>query len=199
MWLMAINYWLLDGKSLQWSTPPAVMHVLQNYGCRTELFASPMNVYQDNTYYSLFHADRYFASRGNFFNAPNEHFASGVYQINPPFIDVIFSRCTSKITELLEAADNSDRELTFIYIMPDWDDFKTLQELRGHKYCIRDIYLSPGSHNYYQYGHNNYIRATFGTHVIILSTNPSFCNIDLERDIVRAFRCGGSHASALSI
>lgn len=187
MWLCATLYSLLDGKGLQWAVPPKVMNILNSdLGCCTELFASPLNTYNDN-YYSLFLLDKVFGSRGNFFTAKDTDFIEGTYQVNPPFIDSLFTRTTERILELLTIADKNNKELTFVYIMPEWKDFQTFNMVSEAHYCVKQIHLSAHTHFYYQYDTGTYIRARFGSYIFFLSTNTKCCSNILERDIRYGF------------
>jgi hypothetical protein len=189
IWLCAALYGLLDGKGLQWAVPPKVMGLLQtNLGCYTELFASPLNVYNKN-YYSLFPIDTVFGSRGNFFTAPDSDFTEGAYQVNPPFIDPLFTKTTNKILELLDIADSAGKELTFVYIMPEWNDFPTYTMVSEARFCVKQIKLHANSHYYYQYGTSSFIRARFGTNIFFLSTNTKCCTHTLEKELIHAFGC----------
>ena len=111
------KYRLLEGRGLQWALPPALFDYLRvKLQCRTELFASPLNHYYES-YYSLFPSDKAFGSLGSFFTAPDSAFLDhgGCFQVNPPFIDSVFTAVTRRILRLLET---STEELTFVYIMP---------------------------------------------------------------------------------
>ena len=188
IWFCTTVYSLLDGKGLQWAVPPAVMSLLQSHlGCYTELFASPLNCY-NKQYYSLFPLDGVFGSKGNFFHAPDSHFQKGAFQINPPFIDHLFTRTGERVLELLEKADINNRELTFIYIMPEWKDFPAYNIIIESRFMQRRIFLRNGQHYYYQYSNGSYIPARFGTHMFFLSTNPKVCSNALESSIRYAFQ-----------
>lgn len=187
IWLCSMIYSILDGKGLQWAVPPAVMELLQsNLGCYTELFASPLNAYNKN-YYSLFPLDSIFGSKGNFFTAPNENFLSGTFQINPPFIDQLFTKTSERVLHLLDLADRNGQELTFIYIMPEWKDFVTYNMIAESRFCVKQIHLRNRQHYYYQYSTSSYIPARFGSYMFFLSTNSKICSNTLETSIRYAF------------
>jgi hypothetical protein len=187
IWLCTTLYSLLDGKGLQWAVPPKIMNILQrDLGCYTELFASPLNAYNEN-YYSLFTFDSAFGSRGNFYEAKDQDFVEGTYQVNPPFIDPLFTKTTERVLELLDIADKNNKELTFIYIMPEWKDFQTYNMVSEARFCVKQILLSAYSHFYYQYDTGAYIRARFGSYIFFLSTNTKCCPHSLEREIRQGF------------
>lgn len=188
IWHMCLMYHMLDGKSLQWAVPKYVFKYLtREFGCVTELFASPLNA-NYKRYYSLFDIDRKFGSKGSFFDAPNRDFKSGCYQINPPFIDVIFTETSTRVLKYLEDADIDGRELTFIYIMPDWDNLSGFDMLYTSKYCARVIRVNAGEHYYYQSTNDSYVKVYFTTNVLILSTNSEICPDYKARKIISGFK-----------
>jgi hypothetical protein len=187
IWFIGLLYSLLDGKGLQWAVPSSVMYILRNrLNCDTELFASPINQFFAR-YYSLFPYDIALGSRGNFFTAPDSDFISGCFQVNPPFIDCLFTKTTTRILNLLKIADDNEQDLTFVYIMPCWERFTTYEMVTESPYCVKQINLKANGHFYYQHITNTYIRARFGTCVIFLSTNPMCCDAKTEMDIIGAF------------
>jgi Phosphorylated CTD interacting factor 1 WW domain len=187
IWYTNVLYTLLDGKGLQWAVPPNVMNLLRTrLRCNTELFASPFNNYFTN-YYSLYPLDVTFGSKGNFFTAPDKDFLTGSFQVNPPFIDCLFNKTTERILRLLKIADENGRDLTFIYIMPQWENFATFDMVMQSQFCVRHINLKAHAHFYYQYITHTYIRARFGTSIVFLSTSNTCCDTCTESDIINAF------------
>lgn len=180
IWQCLLNYELLDGRGLQWAVPPNVMAIFAQMGCDCELFASPLNSYFKN-YYSLFPIDRLFGSRGNFFSA---YLKPGTYQVNPPFVDSIFTLTTIKILSYL----SRKRNYTFIYVMPDWKDLSGYTMLANSPYLKLVCNLRPGDHYYYQYSTSTYIKATFKTKILILSNTPLHNINQLWSDIIIGFR-----------
>jgi hypothetical protein len=187
IWLTLTLYQILDGHSLQWAVPPSVMWLFkEKLNCTTDIFASPLNAYNAR-YYSLFQSDHHFGSLGNFFTAPDEDFTEGTFHINPPFIISLFTKTTNRILQLLKKAEQAEKGLTFIYIMPDWDHFEAYNKMYMNRYGKKHIYIPPGQAYYYQYRTDSYILATFGTHVFILSTREDPLPADLEADIIAKF------------
>lgn len=188
IWTTLILYGMLDGKGLQWAVPPAFLQFIkQHMECNTEIFASPINHYYDN-YYSLFQLDKVFGARGNFFTAPDTAFSSGCFQVNPPFIDSLFTKTTYRILGLLEAAERVGNKLSFIYIMPRWSDFFTLSAVTDSRFCVKNITLYADKHYYYEYGTASYIRAKFNTVIIILSTNDAIAESIADSQVYYLFR-----------
>jgi hypothetical protein len=188
IWLILALYQILDGHSLQWAVPPAVMWVFkEKLYCNTDIFASPMNTY-NNRYYSLFHFDTFFGSLGNFFTAPDDHFVSGSYHVNPPFIISLFTKTTDRILSLLERAEKNGQDLTFVYIMPDWNYFEAYNTVYMNRFGKKHIFIPPGQSYYHQYRTDTYILSSFGTHIFVLSTCYDICPIDLESDVCKNFK-----------
>ena len=178
---MIQRYDLLDGNSLQWAIPRRLfMFLNKNFQCDTELFASPFNAYFKK-YYSLFDEDKYFGSLGNFFNAPDSKFQSGCYEVNPPFIEVLFNKISKRIICLLQNAELNNEELTFIYIMPDWKDLRGYDIIADNRYCKKIITMGKGKH-YYYYGDSS-VRASFNSKMLILSTKYNVCSDYAEDQI----------------
>ena len=188
IWLILTLYQILDGHSLQWAVPPAVMWVFrEKLNCTTDIFASPMNTYNSN-YYSLFYHDTYFGSRGNFFTAPDTDFDRGAFHINPPFIISLFTKTTHRILDLLARAERAKQDLTFVYIMPDWNYFDAYNTIYMNRFGKKHIYIPPGQSYYHQYRTDTYILSSFGTHVFVLSTCYDTCPVDLESEICKHFK-----------
>ena len=167
---LCLRYNVLDGNSLHWALPKRLfMYLNRTFECDTELFASPFNVYFKK-YYSLFDEDKYFGSNGNFFKAPDSNFKHGCYQVNPPFIEVLFDKISERIINLLTIAEESDESLTFIYIMPAWSKLDGYDMIVDNKYCRYVITLDKGHHYYFQHETQSYISAGFQSKIIFLSS-----------------------------
>lgn len=164
------NYYILDGKSLQWSLPNNVFSYMTDIGLSGELFASPMNSYS-NVYYSIFHVDRFFGSGGSFINLINNQLmieSGGLFEVNPPFIEDIFNHSLVVIFDIL---DKSKSSLGFIYIMPVWDNFEAYDNITSSKYYINHVTIDKYKHNYYQCCNNKNIMATFDTNIVVIGNS----------------------------
>ena len=175
IWKVMNNYTLLDNSGLQWSLPPKIFSFLKaTLNINHELFASPLNCYLDN-YYSLFDSDRFFQSKGNFFDADPEEYSEGFYEINPPFIEDLFIESSRRILSALTIATQREKPLFFIYIMPNWLDSKGYQCLKKSPFLTEEIVVKRFQHYYYDYATDQYIKANFDTHILIL--NNLYANI----------------------
>lgn len=180
------NYYILDGKSLQWSLPNNIFGYMDEIGLSGELFASPMNNHHQR-YYSLFHADRFFGSHGPFINLiNNQHIIEngGLYEINPPFIEEVFNQSLIVIFDVL---DRSKSSLGFIYIMPVWENFEAYENITRSQYYINHITIDKYKHTYYQYCNNKNIMATFDTNIVIIG-NSKFNNLFDVNKILNTFK-----------
>jgi len=173
MFEMGFNYYMLEGQSFQWSVPPKALLFLERaISVKTELFASPANV-NLRDYYSLFYVDRYFGSMGNFFGSKFEQTLEGTFEVNPPFIERLFIESSQTICKMLQKSQQLDKDLLFIYIMPDWLDSGGYQLINQSGYLIEEIILYPNDHCYYHSMKNRLITANFETHVLVIGTSKS--------------------------
>ena len=185
--LCLCKYQLLEGRGLQWALPHELFDYLRvKLQCHTELFASPLNHYYTN-YYSLFPSDKAFGSLGSFFSAPDSAFTvnGGCFQVNPPFIDSVFTAVTQRVLRLL---NTTKQPLTFVYIMPKWVNFRTYRWLCDSIYCVKVIVLRPNEHSYYQAETNTYVKARFSTVLLVLSTSYEVGTRISHIDISRLFK-----------
>ena len=177
---MINNYYLLDGQSLQWAIPEkTIMYIHKMFNCNTELFASPLNVRLSN-YYSLFKRDELFGSLGNFFNSPDSQFMKGSFEVNPPFIDIIFTRVVNRIIHLLELAFNNKSQLLFIFIIPSWFSCDAYKNLNSTHFTLMHLNFQKYNHSYYQYSSKQTFKAPFDTNLFILSSYYIFLDNNFE-------------------
>jgi phosphorylated CTD-interacting factor 1 len=170
---MGFNYYLLDGHSFQWCVPPKVMSVLDRYlVINGELFASPINSHF-SPYYSLFQIDCLFGASGQFFQI--KELTEGTFEVNPPFIEQLFIDSSRIIIDCLEQAQETGRDLLFIYLMPNWSDSQGYQRLKDphNGYLIDEIILPEKGHFYYQYSKHKLIIANFETHLLVVGTSAA--------------------------
>lgn len=181
LFLIGFNYYIIDGNSLQWCTPFNVMTYLNTtFDCKTELFASPMNSLSEN-YYSLFEIDKQFGAQGSFFTEFEKDVsvsdsAITTYQINPPFIGILFEKSSQIILNILRTTSN---KLLFIYIMPDWTDCIGYKLLKESEYLIDEIILNENEHFYYQSTNYKVVKANFKTHVMFIG------NVEINKNNVK--------------
>lgn len=177
-------YDFLGCNGLQWAVPPKLLEYFKTQlGCNTEIFASPYNRLYDR-FYSLFELDKQLGSSGEFFSAPDSDFLEGVFQVNPPFIDAIFTKTTERLLQLLR---KSDSELSFIYVMPNWKNFRTVRWVLESEYCVKVVDLKPNEHFYYEYTNGTYVKAKFASVLVILSNTNTIVHKVKYQDIIGLF------------
>lgn len=125
---LVLRYKCIGGfeNKLHGSITKKISNNLKDY---IECFASPLNHKLDK-YFSMFEEDKIFGSSGNFFKFIKENnntLPSGLYEINPPFINEIFE----KITEIISNSLNTSNKFTIIFIAPNWKNTKYVKQLDG--------------------------------------------------------------------
>ena len=171
MFEIGFNYYILDGQSLQWCLPPKVFDTLRTgLSVKTELFASPTNAHLP-LYCSLFYIDKQFGALDNFFNLDTEQILTGTFEVNPPFIEKVFIKSSSMIIHFLEKSQTHNKDLLFIYIMPNWSDSKGYELLAKSKFLIDEIILTENKHFYYHSPNDRMVSANFESHILIVGTN----------------------------
>jgi hypothetical protein len=74
-----------------------------------------MNSFSDN-YCSIFYdIEKYFGSKGNFFDI---ELKTGIYWCNPPYIDSLMTKTAYKIIQNMDITNN----IAFILTIPVWDE-----------------------------------------------------------------------------
>ena len=170
MFEVGFNYYILDGHSLQWCIPPKVSETLEIMLCvKTELFAAPTNANLP-LYCSLFQIDKQFGALDNFFNLDSQQVLEGTFEVNPPFIEKVFIKSSTMIVNFLEKSQDYNKDLMFVYIMPNWLDSKAYQLLANSKFLIDEIVFNENKHFYYQSSNDKMVLANFESHIMIVGT-----------------------------
>jgi hypothetical protein len=171
MFEVGFNYYILDGHSLQWCIPPKVFETLnKRLSVKTELFAAPTNVNLP-LYCSLFHVDQQFGALDNFFNLDPQQVLEGTFEVNPPFIEKVFIKSSDMIVNFLEKSQYYNKDLMFVYIMPNWLDSKGYQLLISSPFLIDELIFNENKHFYYQSSNDRMVLANFESHILIIGTS----------------------------
>lgn len=190
MFEVGFNYYILDGHSLQWCVPPKTFQILKdmNLGAPIEMFAAPSNA-TSNLYCALFVIDQKFGALDNFFNLDQDQVLTGIFEVNPPFIENIFIKSSDMVVKFLDNAQKANKDLMFVYIMPDWLDSKGYQKLTQSQYLINEIVLEKNNHYYYQSSNDRIVQANFDTHILVIGTNTAskYWTPKIENEITRSF------------
>jgi hypothetical protein len=132
-----------NSVGLQGSVTKNALSTLRDmYNINTECFASPLNCYLDNYYSAFYDTDKFFGSKGNFFESffPKK----GQFELNPPFILELMDRMTLRLVELLE----NGNELIFFVIVPHWSDAFFCEYMKKNKFTLMYDILKKKEHNY---------------------------------------------------
>lgn len=187
------RYEILNGASpgFQMALPEEVFDVLQNYwGVNHECFASPLNCYHPR-FCSLFKdTDNCFGSRGSFFEFnPKE----GSFEANPPFVE---DTMTANIKHIIKLLATSDSPLSFVVVVPGWDDESCESYLLTTKskflrrqltFQKRDHYYKNGMQHRMQ-GSDMYQPSTCSTFVFFLQNDAGAAKWPICQRGVNALR-----------
>ena len=121
----------LEGKGYQAGSPTAVYEELhRSFGVTAEMFASPLNCYFPDGYFSAFtDTDSPFGSCGSFYDLDRtwDDTAGGSFVGNPPFVQFGLLRAAQITHTLIARADAAAKSkgkdsppLSFILIVPAW-------------------------------------------------------------------------------
>ncbi|CAN0204456.1 unnamed protein product [Ectocarpus sp. 12 AP-2014] len=167
-----MRYEALQGGGFQASMGGDAFDVLlRRFGARMECFASPFNC-RYSRYCSAFpDTDGPFGSVGSFFDfQPTE----GAYEANPPFVRDVILKMANHMDGLLQA---TSKALTFVVIIPCWEDSAGWKRLRDSAFLSKHIKLDQKDHGYCEgkqhLRRNRYRLASFHTSVFFLQTEPA--------------------------
>ncbi len=151
LFCLVARYEIYSGNTsgLQGAIPPYVFNKLYDLlGIDTECFASPLNCYIEDSYFSAFYdTDNYFGSKGTFFGKNYKSInveEGGKYELNPPFINCIMEL----MVDLIHEALMEYKQLTFFIIVPSWTDARYYEELMSSKYLDCFGVLESKKHEY---------------------------------------------------
>jgi len=168
LWKTVSTYKTLDGYTFHLNLSPEAHQILSEYGVVGELFASPFNHYSPR-YYSLFDSDKKFGSRGNIFLANDQDFNEGLFLVHPPDNSKFINISAQMILDWLELANENNKELTFVYVMPNQNNSGI--ELLLESDMLREQFrLEEYQHYYYDSWHQKHVKSNHHTSFLILST-----------------------------
>jgi Phosphorylated CTD interacting factor 1 WW domain len=128
--------------SSQWCCSEDIYNILINeFKCKVELFASPINCHPRMLVYgSLFHdTDRHFGSMGTYTRIISEKRLTGIMYAHPPAIELLLEDFVIRLTTELSL---EDRPLGFFTILPYWSDAQYYKSLTTSAHCRRIIVAS---------------------------------------------------------
>jgi phosphorylated CTD-interacting factor 1 len=188
LFCLLARYSALDGAGYQAALPERVFEGLNKHmEISHEGFASPLNCYFESFGSAFYDIDRFFGSRGSFFEfAPT----SGSYEVNPPFVEEVMVAMAIHIENLLNKTDDA---LSFVIIVPGWTDIPSYDVIKKSKFLKEEIVLQPYDH-YYMEGFQHNMRrqekkAQCKTFVFFMQTDKAKpVSKDIVNHINRYFR-----------
>uniref|UniRef100_M4B1W7 PCIF1 WW domain-containing protein n=1 Tax=Hyaloperonospora arabidopsidis (strain Emoy2) TaxID=559515 RepID=M4B1W7_HYAAE len=191
LFCLLLRYDSLDGGGFQAALNEECFDVLLNdFDCKMECFASPLNCRYSRFCSAFLDTDFAFGSVGSFFDFSPR---SGCYEANPPFISKVIKRMADHMTALLDTADGP---LAFIVIIPAWRETEGWQGLHASRFNQAHLLIPQKQHGYcegkQQIRKTRWRIASFDTSVFFWQ-NAKACNkwpVTAEKleSLKRAFR-----------
>lgn len=143
----------------------------EHFGVEAECFASPLNCRLQKFCSAFPDVDTPFGSRGSFFEY---HPEEGSFEVNPPFTEPLMAAAATHMEELLGAAAEAGRPLSFAVFIPCWVDSACWRTMRGSRHLTRFFVVPKGRHSYIvgnqHVASRRYFPAAFDTGVFFLQT-----------------------------
>lgn len=119
IWIIIYRYQLLGSNNNQLGVLPEILKKMnKDFNLNFECFASAINS-TSNNYCSIYNdVEKFFGSRGNFFNLKP---INGTFGFNPPYQKEVMDKGIERILFYLNKADKNNNNLTFIITIPIWD------------------------------------------------------------------------------
>lgn len=119
IWCIVYRYQLLGSNNNQLGVLPEILGKMKkDFNLDFECFASAINSTFNNYCSIYFDLEKYFGSKGNFFNLIT---LRGTYSFNPPYQKNVMDKGINKLISLLENSTSLNENLTFIITIPIWD------------------------------------------------------------------------------
>jgi hypothetical protein len=140
------RYESLSGKSdgYQMAFPNIGFQYLRNnFYCKTECFASPLNCYNSRFCSVARDTDQFFGSLGNFFlfegitgklsEDDTGLTLGGSFEVNPPFVEAIMNEMSDRIHYILKKY-TCVAPFSFIVIVPGWADCRGVIDMTASEF-----------------------------------------------------------------
>jgi hypothetical protein len=200
IWIILFRYCLLGSNNHQLGILPDVLDKMKNdLNLNFECFASSLNSYLPNYCSIYYDVEKYFGSKGSFFNLKPHY---GTYSFNPPYQIDIINRGINILFNHLEEAFKNGKELNFIITIPIWDkigkdfiknnynfdlkkeidygNFKIIDQVKQSKFFLGLRMIYKDNFTYLDHGYNVYKDVTIqNTYVIVLSSKTGSKYIDI--------------------
>lgn len=193
IYCLIYRYSYMESGNQQLAINENIKKLFKSYGVDFELFGSAINTISNNYCSLFFDIEKFFGSKGNFFNIKIK---KGIYWCNPPYDDTIMTNTANKLINLLE---NSE-DLGFLITIPIWDiytqnkikndsnnviyrnynkeskeenhlDFKIYSSLK--KYIKDELIIPKHVISYFNYRKFSHINSV-NTYMLIVYNNLSF-------------------------
>lgn len=186
IWIIIFRYQLLGSNNHQLGVLPKIIYQMEkDYNLKFECFASAINCTHKNFCSIYDDIEKYFGSKGNFFNYK---IVEGTYGFNPPYQKEIINKGIYKILDHLEEAYEKKFNLTFILTIPIWDkkeqeilnqepkidygEFEIINVIKSSKYFIGIKIILKENFTYLDHNFKLLKNKTIqNTYIILLSTN----------------------------
>ena len=143
LYSLLTRYDALSGPGFQASITSSAFDVLlEEFDCRMECFASPLNCRYPVFCSAFKDLDCWFGSVGSFFDFKPSR---GSFQANPPFVPDLIFEMSNHMEHLL---DNAAGPLSFVIIVPAWVKSPGWKRLSTGKHLVRTLTISQSSHSY---------------------------------------------------
>lgn len=179
---MLLRYQILniEGQGgVQAAVPEKFMqYINKNLDVSFECFASPINRYFDSYCSIFYYSDKYFGSKGSFFD---NIFVEGFYEVNPPFSENLMKNMVIYIESLLK---NTNKPLSFIIILPKWEDSDSIIMLNNSKFLSKKQILIKNEHYYREINQEKYFLAVHDTNIFILQNEEGKIKWKINEEIL---------------
>lgn len=140
-----VYYNMFEYNNMNTSLPPEVFQILkEKINLETEFFASPLCHTLDNYCSPYLNTDKYFGSKGDFFEIYKDLFKNGgSFEANPPVTEEHLSRTTSIILKELK---ENEHPLSFVMMVPSWSTYPFYKSLMNSSYLVYVLYFHKGEY-----------------------------------------------------
>ena len=197
IWVIVYRYQLLGSNNNQLGVLPNILFKMSiDFGLNFECFASSINSTFENYCSVYYDVEKYFGSKGNFFNLKP---IKGTYGFNPPYQKNIMDSGINKLISFLDEATKNKNDLNFIITIPIWDkigkkimkftypekknipdidytEFDSIDEIINSKYFKIKLMIPKDKFTYLDHNFHLYKNVTIQhTYILVISnTNIDF-------------------------
>lgn len=187
IWIILFRYQLLGSNNHQLAVLPRIINSMEkDFNLNFECFASSINSISKNYCSIYYDIERFFGSKGNFFNLKP---ISGTYSFNPPYQSDIITIGINKLFIYLKEAYKNNKILNFFITIPIWDikgkeimndlnndidygEFEIINKIKKNKFFKGWKMISKENFTYLDHNFKLYKDVTIqNTYVIVLSSN----------------------------